>query len=57
MTKICRIGVAGCAGRMGQTLVRAIAALCLILGGIALTQVTWRRNTAAPQSPSTSRIE
>jgi drug/metabolite transporter (DMT)-like permease len=36
---------------------RAIAALCLILGGIALTQVTWRRNTAAPQSPSTSRIE
>lgn len=43
---------------------RAIAALGLILGGIALTQVNWRRAADRPpapapaiQSPSTSRIE
>ena len=35
MTKTCRIGVAGCAGRMGQMLVRAIAATegCVVSAG------------------------
>jgi 4-hydroxy-tetrahydrodipicolinate reductase len=35
MTNTCRIGVAGCAGRMGQTLVRAIAGTegCVLSGG------------------------
>ncbi len=36
---------------------RAVAALALILGGIALTQVNWRRAAPTAQSPSTSRIE
>ncbi len=35
MSNVCRIGVAGCAGRMGQMLVRAIAATegCALAGG------------------------
>ena len=35
MSTVCRIGVAGCAGRMGQMLVRAIAATegCVLAGG------------------------